>query len=201
MAAQTLFEKIWNNHVVRESPGEPALLYIDLHLIHEVTSPQAFEGMALARAQGALPERTFATLDHNVPDDRPQPADYRSRLEGADRDDAQKLPRLRGAAVRSRRPRAGHRARHRSRTGAHAAGHDDRMRRQPYRHSRRVGRAGVRHRHQRSRARAGDAMPVAGAAEDDGNPRRRQARHGRRRQGPDPRHHRARSRPTAAPAT
>ena len=55
MAAQTLFEKIWNSHVVRESPGEPALLYIDLHLIHEVTSPQAFEGLALAGPQGALP--------------------------------------------------------------------------------------------------------------------------------------------------
>ena len=52
MAAQTLFEKIWNSHVVHESPGEPALLYIDLHLIHEVTSPQAFEGLRARRPQG-----------------------------------------------------------------------------------------------------------------------------------------------------
>src|SRR5579863_3315369 len=67
MAAQTLFEKIWNSHVVHEAPGEPALLYIDLHLIHEVTSPQAFEGLALAGRKVRRPERTFATLDHNVP--------------------------------------------------------------------------------------------------------------------------------------
>jgi 3-isopropylmalate/(R)-2-methylmalate dehydratase large subunit len=67
MAAQTLFEKIWNSHVVHESPDEPALLYIDLHLIHEVTSPQAFEGLATAGRKVRRPERTFATLDHNVP--------------------------------------------------------------------------------------------------------------------------------------
>jgi 3-isopropylmalate/(R)-2-methylmalate dehydratase large subunit len=67
MAAQTLFEKIWNSHVVHQAPGEPALLYIDLHLIHEVTSPQAFEGLALAGRKVRRPQRTFATLDHNVP--------------------------------------------------------------------------------------------------------------------------------------
>src|ERR1700693_6294169 len=67
MAAQTLFEKIWNSHVVSESPGEPALLYIHLHLVHEVTSPQAFEGLALAGRKVRRPERTFATLDHNIP--------------------------------------------------------------------------------------------------------------------------------------
>jgi 3-isopropylmalate/(R)-2-methylmalate dehydratase large subunit len=67
MAAQTVFEKIWNSHVVHHAPGEPALIYIDLHLIHEVTSPQAFEGLALAGRKVRRPERTFATLDHNVP--------------------------------------------------------------------------------------------------------------------------------------
>ena len=67
MAAQTLFEKIWNAHVVRESPGEPALLYVDLHLVHEVTSPQAFESLGLTGRKVRCPERTFATLDHNVP--------------------------------------------------------------------------------------------------------------------------------------
>ena len=67
MAAQTLFEKIWNSHVVHESPGEPALLYIDLHLIHEVTSPQAFESLATAGRKVRQPDRTFATLDHNIP--------------------------------------------------------------------------------------------------------------------------------------
>jgi len=51
--AKTLFEKVWERHVVVEPPGEPSLLYIDLHLIHEVTSPQAFEGLPPGRPQGA----------------------------------------------------------------------------------------------------------------------------------------------------
>ena len=67
MAGKTMFEKIWQAHVVREAPGEPALLYIDLHLVHEVTSPQAFEGLRLAGRPVRRPERTVATLDHNVP--------------------------------------------------------------------------------------------------------------------------------------
>src|ERR1700728_4694510 len=67
MAAQTLFEKIWNSHVVHEAPGEPTLLYIDLHLIHEVTSPQAFDGLRLAGRKVRRPDRSIATVDHNVP--------------------------------------------------------------------------------------------------------------------------------------
>src|SRR5208337_3361468 len=67
MAGKTLFEKIWESHVVREAPGEPALLYVDLHLVHEVTSPQAFEGLRAAGRKVRSLERTFATLDHNVP--------------------------------------------------------------------------------------------------------------------------------------
>jgi 3-isopropylmalate/(R)-2-methylmalate dehydratase large subunit len=67
MPALTLFDKIWKDHVVREKSGEPALIYIDLHLIHEVTSPQAFEGLALAGRKVRRTDRTFATLDHNVP--------------------------------------------------------------------------------------------------------------------------------------
>jgi 3-isopropylmalate/(R)-2-methylmalate dehydratase large subunit len=64
---KTLFEKIWDAHVVRQDPGSPALLYIDLHLVHEVTSPQAFEGLRLAGRRLRSPERTIATVDHNVP--------------------------------------------------------------------------------------------------------------------------------------
>jgi 3-isopropylmalate/(R)-2-methylmalate dehydratase large subunit len=63
----TLFEKVWDAHVVREPPGEPALLYVDLHLIHEVTSPQAFEGLRLAGRRVRRPDRSLATMDHNVP--------------------------------------------------------------------------------------------------------------------------------------
>jgi 3-isopropylmalate/(R)-2-methylmalate dehydratase large subunit len=63
---KTLFEKIWNDHVVREDEGR-ALLYIDLHLVHEVTSPQAFEGLRLANRKVRRPDLTLATMDHNVP--------------------------------------------------------------------------------------------------------------------------------------
>jgi 3-isopropylmalate/(R)-2-methylmalate dehydratase large subunit len=63
----TLFQKLWERHVVREEPGEPALLYVDLHLVHEVTSAQAFEGLRLAGRGVRRPELTVATMDHNVP--------------------------------------------------------------------------------------------------------------------------------------
>ncbi|HEY2663162.1 MAG TPA: aconitase family protein, partial [Candidatus Binataceae bacterium] len=66
-AQQTLFEKIWNRHVVHQEAGEPALLYVDLHLVHEVTSPQAFEGLRSTGRRVRSAGRTFATLDHNVP--------------------------------------------------------------------------------------------------------------------------------------
>jgi 3-isopropylmalate/(R)-2-methylmalate dehydratase large subunit len=64
---RTLFERVWDAHVVRAPQGEPALLYIDLHLIHEVTSPQAFDGLRAAGRSVRRPELTIATIDHNVP--------------------------------------------------------------------------------------------------------------------------------------
>lgn len=64
---KTLFEKLWDSHVVFEEPGKPALLYIDCHLVHEVTSPQAFEGLRLSGRRVRRPDLTFATADHNVP--------------------------------------------------------------------------------------------------------------------------------------
>jgi 3-isopropylmalate/(R)-2-methylmalate dehydratase large subunit len=64
---RTLFEKVWQQHLVAEPAGEPTLLYIDLHLVHEVTSPQAFEGLRLAGRKLRRPDRTIATVDHNVP--------------------------------------------------------------------------------------------------------------------------------------
>ena len=64
---KTLFDKVWDAHVVLERDGEPSLLYIDLHLVHEVTSPQAFEGLRLAGRKVRRPDLTFATVDHNVP--------------------------------------------------------------------------------------------------------------------------------------
>jgi 3-isopropylmalate/(R)-2-methylmalate dehydratase large subunit len=65
--AQTLFDRIWESHVVAEPPGEPALIYVDLHLIHEVTSPQAFDGLRLAGRSVRRPDLSLATMDHNVP--------------------------------------------------------------------------------------------------------------------------------------
>ena len=65
--AKTLAEKIWDEHIVRAAAGEPDLLYIDLHLIHEVTSPQAFDGLRLAGRKVRRPDLTIATEDHNVP--------------------------------------------------------------------------------------------------------------------------------------
>lgn len=65
--AKNIIEKIWDSHVVYEEPGKPDLLYIDLHLIHEVTSPQAFEGLRLAGRKVRRPDLCFATMDHNVP--------------------------------------------------------------------------------------------------------------------------------------
>jgi 3-isopropylmalate/(R)-2-methylmalate dehydratase large subunit len=67
MPEKTLFKKIWEAHVVDEEPGKPTLLYIDLHLVHEVTSPQAFEGLRLSGRRVRRPDLTFATMDHNVP--------------------------------------------------------------------------------------------------------------------------------------
>ncbi len=66
-AGRTLFEKVWQQHVVTEPAGEPTILYIDLQLVHEVTSPQAFEGLRLANRPLRHPERHIATVDHNVP--------------------------------------------------------------------------------------------------------------------------------------
>src|SRR5262245_40707559 len=64
---RTLPEKVWERHLVHRAPGEPDLLYIDLHLVHEVTSPQAFDGLRLSGRKVRRPELTIATEDHNVP--------------------------------------------------------------------------------------------------------------------------------------
>ena len=74
MAAKTMFEKIWESHVVRTEPDGTVLLYIDRHLVHEVTSPQAFEGLQLAGRKPRRPSAALAVPDHNVPTtDRDKP--------------------------------------------------------------------------------------------------------------------------------
>jgi 3-isopropylmalate/(R)-2-methylmalate dehydratase large subunit len=64
---KTLFEKVWHQHLVVEPTGEPSIVYIDLHLVHEVTSPQAFDGLRMTGRKLRRPDRTVATVDHNVP--------------------------------------------------------------------------------------------------------------------------------------
>ncbi|HEY2264137.1 MAG TPA: aconitase family protein, partial [Streptosporangiaceae bacterium] len=85
---RTLAEKIWDAHVVRSAEGEPDLLYIDLHLLHEVTSPQAFDGLREAGRKVRRPDLTIATEDHNVPttgiDGRDMPLTSPTPLYGPD---------------------------------------------------------------------------------------------------------------------
>ena len=181
---RTLAEKVWDEHVVRRAEGEPDLLYIDLHLIHEVTSPQAFDGLRLAGRPVRRPDLTLATEDHNVPTldlDKPiaDPVS-RTQVETLRRNAAEFGVRLHSA----RRRRAGHRARRRPAARAHPARHDDRLRRLPHLDARRVRRARVRHRHQRGRARARHPDAAAGTPQDDGGHRQRRAARRRHRQGP-----------------
>lgn len=81
--AKTIYQKIWDAHLVHEPEGQDPILYIDRHYIHEVTSPQAFEGLRLSGRRVRRPERTFATMDHNIPTtDRSLPiADILSRAQ------------------------------------------------------------------------------------------------------------------------
>ncbi len=67
MPARTLYEKIWETHVVAEEPGQPAVIYIDRHLVHEATSPQAFSGLKVGGRKVRRPDLTFAVMDHSVP--------------------------------------------------------------------------------------------------------------------------------------
>jgi 3-isopropylmalate/(R)-2-methylmalate dehydratase large subunit len=65
--SQTLYDKIWKEHIVHQQDDETTLLYVDRHLIHEVTSPQAFEGLRLSKRKVRKPNLTLAVADHNVP--------------------------------------------------------------------------------------------------------------------------------------
>jgi 3-isopropylmalate/(R)-2-methylmalate dehydratase large subunit len=65
--SKTLFEKIWDSHIVTVKENGPSLVYIDRHLVHEVTSPQAFEGLCINKRKVRRPDLTIATMDHNVP--------------------------------------------------------------------------------------------------------------------------------------
>ena len=147
-AAKTLYDKIFDDHVVDRQPDGTCILYIDRHLVHEVTSPQAFEGLRLAGRKVRAPEKTLAVVDHNIATtaDRNQGIkDEESRIQVETH--GQERQGLRRRILRRARYAAGHRARDRAGAGLHAAGHHHRLRRQPHLHARRLRRAGARHRH------------------------------------------------------
>ena len=172
----TLSEKVWERHVVQRTDGEPDLLYIDLHLIHEVTSPQAFDGLRMAGRPVRRPDLTIATMDHNVPTaglDKPLEDPISAKQMDVLARNCAEFG-IRCYAMRD--PLPGHRARHRPRAGPDPTGHDDRLRRHPHLHARRVRRARVRHRDERGRTRARHADPPADAAGHDGGQRRRRCR-------------------------
>ena len=98
---KTLFEKIWAPHVVRELADGACLLYIDRHLVHEVTSPQAFDGLRLAGRRIRRPELTLSTMDHKRPYHRRPHGHQRPRLEGPGGGAAAELRCLRGQPVRA----------------------------------------------------------------------------------------------------
>ncbi len=100
---RTLFDKLWDSHLVRQAPGEPDLLYIDLHLVHEVTSPQAFDGLRMNGRKVRRPDLTVSTVDHNIATttaDRFVIKDPISQAAGGSV--ARQLRRLRPRAVRCR---------------------------------------------------------------------------------------------------
>ena len=167
--ARTLYEKLWDTHLVREEPDGTALLYIDRHLVHEVTSPQAFEGLKVAHRKPWRIESVVATADHNMPTTATGTtgiADPISRLQVETLD-----ANMREFHVEDLlsviRPPPGHRARDRPGAGRDAARHDGRLRRLAHQHPRRLRGARLRHRHLRGRARARHAVPDAEEGEDD----------------------------------
>lgn len=110
--AKTLFQKIWEEHLVAQQPGSPGILYIDLHLIHEVTSPQAFSGLRGRGLKVRRPDRTVGTIDHSIPTLRTADGSLETRLSFADdlarRQIAQLTENTAAAGIRLFGPGSGH---------------------------------------------------------------------------------------------
>ena len=158
---ETLFEKVWNRHVVTAT-DEATLLYIDRHLVHEVTSPQAFDGLRLAGRRVRRPDLTFATLDHNVPTENQ--LDIRDPLSRRQVETLRANCREFGVTLYD--IKSGHQGIVHvigPELGLTLPGTDDRLRRQPHQHPRRLRGPGLRHRHQRGRARPGHPDALARA--------------------------------------
>ncbi|MGY2931129.1 homoaconitase/3-isopropylmalate dehydratase large subunit [Bradyrhizobium sp. GM6.1] len=124
----TLYDKIWNDHLVHEAEDGTCLLYIDRHLVHEVTSPQAFEGLRATGRKVRAPEKTLAVVDHNVPTtDRTKPNPDPESIEQIKALGRQR-PGIRHRILRRVRQASGRRPCHRPRAGLYAARHHHRLR-------------------------------------------------------------------------
>jgi 3-isopropylmalate/(R)-2-methylmalate dehydratase large subunit len=188
--SKTLYDKLWDSHVVHVEDDGTALLYIDRHLVHEVTSPQAFEGLKLAGRKPWRVSSIVATADHNTPTDHWEEGIKdpisRQQVETLDAN-------IREVGALAYFPfkdqKAGHRPRGRPGKRRHAARHDRGLRRLAYLDAWRLCLPGARHRHLGSRACAGDAVPAAEEVEDhagQGRGQSRRRRHGEgHRAGPD----------------
>ena len=192
--AKTMFEKIWDAHEVRapEQEGGASLIYVDLHLVHEVTSPQAFEGLRLAGPQGP-PAGPHARDGRPQRSDRPARAHRRS-TRSRDHLSRKQVEALEHNCEEFGIPLYGMRSRRQGivhvigpELGLSPARHHDRLRRLAHLHARGARRAGDADRHVRGRARARDAVPAAGQAEDDAHHLRGRAGLRRDGEGPDPR--------------
>ncbi len=156
MSEGTLYDKVWEEHTVSELPTGQTQLFCGLHLIHEVTSPQAFGMLQERDLEVAYPNRTHATVDHIVPTADQVAAVPRRRRRDDDGRTGAERPRRRHQLLGPHVGRAGYRPRHRAREGTHSARHDHRLRRQPHLDPRRVRRARVRYRDEPDSRRAGD---------------------------------------------
>ena len=180
MNPRTLYDKLWDEHVVHTEEDGTAVLYIDRHLVHEVTSPQAFEGLRLAGRKVWRTSSIVATVDHNTPTTGWERgydgiADPVSKLQLVTLDANIKAAR-RGGVLSLHERAPGHRARRGAGERRHAARHDGRLRRFAHLDTRRPGGAGPWHRHQRSRARDGHADAARQEGEEHAREGRRHTR-------------------------
>ena len=185
-APRTIVDKIWTDHVVTQDPGAPAVLAVDLHLVHEVTSPQAFSGLRARGIGVRRPGQTVATADHSIPTTTALAADPRRDGRRPGPPARGELRRVRHPAPRHRRPGAGHRPRHRTAARPDPAGDDHRVRRFAHEHARRVRGAGLRDRDERGRDGPRDPDAPPARPEDVRGPRRRPADAGGQCQGHHP---------------
>ena len=170
MSARTLYDKLWDEHVVHTEEDGTAVLYIDRHLLHEVTSAQAFDGLRLAGRKVWRASSIVATADHSTPTsgwERGYEAITDPTHQAADRHAGYQHQGLRRRGLLSVPARtAGHRAHHWARERHDAAGHDRGVRRLAHIHARCLWSTCSRHRHERGGACVGDADAAAKKAKN-----------------------------------